>query len=204
MAFKDLKTFSQTLQMDGEERVSGLPGSDIALSICKGKDGAFNVILRGKISDDLAIYAELIFLLSNATEQDNINIFISSPGGSVFSGIAIASAIMESKATVSTIIAGLAASIAAVIWLAGKNLYVLPYSLLMIHGSSHFDGGKSVLVAKKATEYNKFSQYINSTAVRLGIISEEEFLTITEDHHDKRIFGSDLLRRCKVWEPKVA
>ena len=69
----------------------------------------------------------------------------------------------------------------------------------MIHGSSHLDGGKSQVVAERANAYVKFSQMINSSAVKYGIITEEEFLQITEDRIDKRIFGTDLIKRCKVW-----
>lgn len=186
----------------GEKKGNGIPGADLLVSICKGSDNAYNVVLRGKIEDDLALYSELIFLLANVTEEDTVNLFITSPGGSVFSGMAIANAIRASKAQVNTIIAGLAASIAAVIWFAGKERYTLPYSLLMIHGSSHFDGGKSAVVVERAQQYVKFSQMINSSAVKYGIISEEEFLKITEDRIDLRIFGKDLMRRCKVWQPK--
>ncbi len=186
----------------GEKKGNGIPGADLLVSICKGSDNAYNVVLRGKIEDDLALYSELIFLLANVTEEDTVNLFITSPGGSVFSGMAIANAIRASKAQVNTIIAGLAASIAAVIWFAGKERYTLPYSLLMIHGSSHFDGGKSAVVVERAQQYVKFSQMINSSAVKYGIISEQEFLKITEDRIDLRIFGKDLMRRCKVWQPK--
>lgn len=185
--------------MDGDKKGNSIPGSDLVVSICKGSDGAFNIILRGKIEDDLALYSEMIFLLSNVTENDTVNIFITSPGGSVFTGIAICNAIRASKAQVNTIIAGLVASIAAVIWFAGKERYALPYSLLMVHGSSHFDGGKSAVVVERAQQYVRFSQMINSSAVQYGIITEEEFLKITEDRIDLRIFGSDLLKRCKQW-----
>lgn len=193
-----MDTLNQKFFM-GEGKAPAVPGADLAVSICKDATGMYNVILRGKIEDNLAIYAELIFLLGNVTEQDTVNIFVCSPGGSVFAGMEIANAIRASKAQVNTIISGLAASIAAVIWLAGKERYTLPYSLLMIHGSSHLDGGKSQVVAERANAYVKFSQMINSTAVEYGIISEEEFLQITENRIDKRIFGSDLVKRCKVW-----
>ena len=198
-----MDTLNQMFSM-GESKAPNVPGADLAVSVCKDSAGAYNVILRGKVEDNLAIYAELIFLLGNVTEEDTVNIFICSPGGSVFAGMEIANAIRASKAQVNTIIAGLAASIAAVIWLAGKERYVLPYSLLMIHGSSHLDGGKSQVVAERANAYVKFSQMINSTAVEYGIISEEEFLQITENRIDKRIFGSDLMKRCKVWGQTAA
>lgn len=200
----DFTSFCKNYNMDGGEKGSTTPGADISLSICKSKSGDYNVILRGKILENLAVYAELIFLLDNLTEKDTVNIYISSPGGGVITGIAIASAITRCAATTNTIIAGLAASIAAVIWLSGKNIFTLPYSLLMIHGSSHLDGGKSVLVAKKAIAYSSFSEYMNHKAVQLGVITEEEYLSIVDDHHDHRLFGSDLMRRCKIWSATAA
>lgn len=192
---KHLSTFT----MADSPKGNSFPGADLAVSICQDKAGAFNVILRGKIEESLIYYADLIFLLNTVTEQDIVNIFITSPGGSVFTGMELVNSIQNSKAQVNTIIAGMAASIAAVIWLAGKERYVLPYSLLMIHGSSHLDAGKSQIVAERAIAYVKFSQYINSSAVQYGIITEEEFLQFTNDRTDLRIFGSDLMRRCKVW-----
>ena len=118
--------------MDEGPKHAGAPGSDLAVSICRSHEGDYNVILRGKIEDSLAIYAELIFLLGSVSENDKVNLFICSPGGSVFAGMEIANAIRASKAQVNTIIAGLAASIAAVIWFAGKERYTLPYSLLQV------------------------------------------------------------------------
>jgi len=195
---KQKTEFIQSLSMS-EQAKESFPGADLAVSICQDKAGAYNVILRGKIEDSLIYYSELIFLLGNVTETDTVNVFITSPGGSVFAGMEIANAIRASKAQVNTIIAGLAASIAAVIWLAGKKRYVLPYSLLMIHGSSHLDSGKSQIIAERAIAFIEFSQYINSPAVEYGIITEQEFLQFTGDRTDLRIFGSDLTRRCEVW-----
>lgn len=185
--------------MSEEGKPPKVPGADTAVSICRVGDTEYNVILRGVIEDSAAMYSDLLFLLMNATEDMTINIFITSPGGSVFVGMEISNAMMASKAKVNTIIAGLAASIAAVIWLSGKERYCLPYSLLMIHGSSHFDGGKSTIVAERANAFIKFSKLINYAAVKYGIITEEEFLKIVEDRIDLRIFGSELLKRCACW-----
>lgn len=62
-----------------------------------------------------------------------INIFINSSGGSVFHGHSIFAAIQESKAEVHTHIKGIAASIAAIIAVAGDRVFMADYGRLMFH-----------------------------------------------------------------------
>lgn len=65
--------------------------------------------------------------------KKRIKIYINSIGGSVIDGQSIFDAIVNSKTTVDTYITGLAASIAGVIWLGGKNRYIADYGLFMAH-----------------------------------------------------------------------
>lgn len=62
-----------------------------------------------------------------------INIRINSPGGSVFDGLAIFNAIHTSKADVHTYNDGLAASMGAVILLAGATVHSAKNALMMLH-----------------------------------------------------------------------
>lgn len=62
-----------------------------------------------------------------------INIRINSPGGSVFDGLAIFNAIHSSSADVHTYNDGLAASMGAVILLAGSTVHTAKNALLMLH-----------------------------------------------------------------------
>ena len=66
-------------------------------------------------------------------EVDTIHIRINSPGGSVFQGLSIVSAIMAAKAEVITYIDGVAASMAAVIAVAGHKIVMNDYARLMVH-----------------------------------------------------------------------
>ncbi|MDR1909920.1 MAG: ATP-dependent Clp endopeptidase proteolytic subunit ClpP [Spirochaetaceae bacterium] len=94
------------------------------------------VFLDGEINDlsaDLVV-AELLFLDGQDTEKD-INLYITSPGGSVTAGLAIYDTMQYVKCDVQTICLGQAASMAALILTggaAGKRL-VLPSSRVMIH-----------------------------------------------------------------------
>lgn len=62
-----------------------------------------------------------------------IRLHINSPGGDVFEGIAILNALRQHPAKITTVVDGLAASIASVIALAGDEMLMAPNSEFMIH-----------------------------------------------------------------------
>lgn len=80
------------------------------------------------------IQAQLLFLES-IDKEAGIQIYINSPGGSVYSGLGIYDTIQYIKPEVSTICTGLAASMAAVLLCAGAKgkRFALPHSRIMIH-----------------------------------------------------------------------
>ncbi len=65
-----------------------------------------------------------------------INVRINSNGGSVYEGIAIFNAIRNSKCEIDIYIDGIAASMASVIAMAGKKVYMSKYARLMTHKPS--------------------------------------------------------------------
>jgi len=69
-----------------------------------------------------------------------IEILINSLGGSVFKGFPIITAINSSTKPVTTIIDTVAASMAALIFLAGQTRMMYSYSQLMLHAASYTDG----------------------------------------------------------------
>ena len=94
------------------------------------------IILGGPVTDDLAnvIMAQLLFLESQDPDQD-ISLYINSPGGSVTAGMAIYDTMQYIKADVATICLGQAASMGAVLLAAGAagKRHSLPNSRIMIH-----------------------------------------------------------------------
>lgn len=80
---------------------------------------------------DGASFAEELNYLQNRVPL--INVRINSPGGSVFDGFSIFSAMRESKATVNTYNDYLAASMGGIIFQAGKTRYAADNSLTMLH-----------------------------------------------------------------------
>src|SRR5215217_6163144 len=96
-----------------------------------------NVIFLGQAIDDNVanlIIAQMLFLEAENPEKD-ISIYINSPGGSVTAGFAIYDTMQYIKPAVSTICCGQAASMGAMLLLAGTKgkRYALPNARIMIH-----------------------------------------------------------------------
>jgi len=93
------------------------------------------IILSGEIDDNLSnsIVAQLLYL--DSINNDDISIYINSPGGSITSGMAIYDTMNFIQSDVSTICVGMAASMAAFLLSSGKKgkRYCLPNSEVMIH-----------------------------------------------------------------------
>ena len=105
------------------------------------------IFIVGPVEDYMAnlIVAQLLFLESENPDQD-INIYINSPGGSVSAGLAIYDTMQFIKPNVGTTCVGLAASMGAVLLAAGApgKRYALPNSKIMIHQpSAGFQGQAS-------------------------------------------------------------
>ena len=95
------------------------------------------IIFLGVPVDDYAsniIEAQLLFLESADARRD-IQIYINSPGGSVSSGLGIYDTMQYISSKVSTICTGMAASMAAVLLVAGEKgkRHALKHSRVMIH-----------------------------------------------------------------------
>ncbi len=94
------------------------------------------IFLGAPIYDDAAniIQAQLLFLESTDPDQD-IQIYLNSPGGSVSAGLGIYDTMQLVKPDVATICTGLAASMGAVLLSAGAagKRMALPHSRIMIH-----------------------------------------------------------------------
>ena len=94
------------------------------------------IFLGVPISDDVAniIQAQLLFLDSTDSKSD-IQLYINSPGGSVYAGLGIYDTMQLVQSDVATICTGLAASMASVLLTAGTQgkRSALPHSRVMIH-----------------------------------------------------------------------
>ncbi|MDE7380855.1 MAG: ATP-dependent Clp endopeptidase proteolytic subunit ClpP [Muribaculaceae bacterium] len=94
------------------------------------------IFLGTQVTDQSAniIQAQILYLDSVDPEKD-INLYINSPGGSVYAGLGIYDTMQYVNSDVSTICTGMAASMAAVLLVAGEKgkRFALPHSRVMIH-----------------------------------------------------------------------
>lgn len=93
------------------------------------------ILLSGEIDDDVSnvIIAQLLYL--DSISQEDISLYINSPGGSITSGMAIYDTMNFIKSDVSTTCVGMCASMAAFLLSCGTpgKRYCLPNSEVMIH-----------------------------------------------------------------------
>ena len=93
------------------------------------------IILNGEITDNSSniVVAQLLYL--DSLNNDDISLYINSPGGSITAGMAIFDTMNFSKSDVSTICVGMAASMAAFLLSSGEKgkRYILPNAEVMIH-----------------------------------------------------------------------
>lgn len=123
------------------------------------------VFINGEINDSVAstVIAELLYL--DSLSNDDISIYINSPGGMVTAGFAIYDTMNFIKSDVSTIGMGLCASMAAFLLSSGQKgkRYLLPNAEVMIH--QPLGGAQG-----QATEIKIASDHILETKTKLNKI----------------------------------
>src|SRR5215212_5194743 len=102
------------------------------------------VMLGTPVDDHVAnlVVAQLLHLESEDSDKD-ISLYVNSPGGSAYAGLAIYDTMQYIKPDVSTICVGMAMSMGAVLLCGGAagKRFSLPNAKVMIHqGSSGFEG----------------------------------------------------------------
>ena len=113
------------------------------------------------IFDDVAniIQAQLLFLESVYSKKD-IQIYINSPGGSVYAGLGIYDTMQYIEADVATICTGMAASMSAVLLCAGapKKRSALTHSRIMLHQPMGGVSGQASDIEIEAREIQKIKK----------------------------------------------
>jgi ATP-dependent Clp protease protease subunit len=113
------------------------------------------VFLGAPVDDTVAniIIAQLLFLQAEDPEKD-IYLYVNSPGGSVYAGLAIYDTLQYMSAPVNTMCMGMAASMSAVLLAAGTKgkRSALPNSRIMIHQPSGGSQGTAADIEIAARE----------------------------------------------------
>lgn len=122
---------------------------------------------------------ELKYLI-DYIKPSQINVHINSVGGSCVDGISVFSRLIDCPIPTACYNDGLAASMASIIWAAGKEVYMKDYALLMIH-NPFCDNGKG------NKEYN---QVTDAFTQQLKIIYQKRF-GLAEDEIEKIMNGEE-------------
>jgi ATP-dependent Clp protease protease subunit len=128
------------------------------------------IVFIGTAIDDHvanAVVAQLLFLETENRTQD-INMYINSPGGSVTAGLAIYDAMQHVACPVATFCIGQAASMGAVLLMAGRKgkRHILPHSRVMIHQPWGGAGGTAADIRIQADEILKLKRALNELIAR--------------------------------------
>ncbi|MDH4401821.1 MAG: ATP-dependent Clp endopeptidase proteolytic subunit ClpP [Burkholderiaceae bacterium] len=133
------------------------------------------IFLVGPVNDQSAnvIVAQLLFLESENPDKD-VALYINSPGGSVYAGMAIYDTMRFIKPEVSTLCTGLAASMGAFLLAAGTKgkRFSLPNSRIMIHQPSGGAQGQATDIQIQAREILDLRERLN------GMLAENTGQTI--------------------------
>ena len=138
------------------------------------------IILSGEIDDNLSniIVAQLLYL--DSINNDDISLYINSPGGSITAGMAIYDTMNFVKSNVSTICIGMAASMGAFLLSSGfkGKRYCLSNSEVMIHQPLGGAQGQATEIKIAAERILKLKKKLNNI---LSINTGKDINTIERD-----------------------
>jgi ATP-dependent Clp protease protease subunit len=159
------RTMSNLVPMVVEQTGRGERAYDIYSRLLKDRI----VFLGHPVNDDIAnlIIAQFLFLESEDPEKE-ISFYVNSPGGSVTAGLAIYDTMQFIRPSVSTLCLGQAASMAAVLLLAGTKgrRYALPHSRIMIHQPLGGAQGQATDIEIQAREILRARETLNNIIMR--------------------------------------
>jgi len=139
------------------------------------------VFIQGPIHELMAnaVVAQLLFLQKEAKNQD-IQMFINSPGGDVNAGLAIYDTMKYVSCDISTVCIGQAASMGAILLSAGSKgkRHALPSARVMIHQPWGGAGGTAGDISIQTKEILRLKKYLNqiladSTGKKLAQVEKD-------------------------------
>lgn len=144
------------------------------------------LFLTGEINADSALdFMKQVMYLNAEDEKAPISVFINSQGGEIDNGLLIYDVIVGSKAPIRMFCAGCAYSMGAVLFVCGKERYMLPHSKLMLH--EPLLGGK---IGGNASSIKSISDSLLETKIMMNKLlaqhsgkSEEEIDMLTSYDH---------------------
>lgn len=176
------KIYNQLVPIVVEQTSRGERSYDIYSRLLKDRI----IFIGTAIDDHMAnlIIAQLLFLESDEPDQD-IYLYINSPGGHVSSGLAIYDTMQYIKPDLQTICIGQAASMGAMLLTAGTKgkRFALPNSRIMIHQPSGGFQGQSTDIQIQAVEISKTREILDNILAKHTGQSKKTIRADTERDH---------------------
>ena len=120
------------------------------------------IFLGTEINSDVAnIITGQLLWLDSIDPGKTITMYINSPGGSVYDGFSIFDTMNNIKSPVKTICTGLAASMASILLVNGKERYALPHSRILIHQPLGGVKGQASDIVIMANEITRLKNELN-------------------------------------------
>lgn len=141
-------------------------------------------LTTGVDSDTANMLIKQLMILEKLDSTEEITLYINSPGGEVVSGLAVYDYIQLMKAPVRTVCVGTAASMGAILFLAGQKREMLEHTRLMIHDPAYGGGD---MTGKKPHELQMYVDKLKqSQEIIVGIIAEKTGRPLEEVYEKTR------------------
>lgn len=141
-------------------------------------------LTTGVDSDTSNELIKQLMILEKMDDSSEITLYINSPGGEVVSGLAVYDYIQLMKAPVRTVCIGTAASMGAILFLAGDKREMLSHTRLMIHDPAYGGGD---MAGKKPHELQMYVDKLKqSQEIIAGIIASKTGKSLEEIYEKTR------------------
>jgi ATP-dependent Clp protease protease subunit len=164
------------------------------------------IFLGTPINDDIAnlVVAQLIHLESDDPDKD-ISIYINSPGGSVYSGLAIYDTMQFIKPDVSTICVGIGMSMGALILAGGApgKRFALPNAKILIHqliGGFEGQAADIEIHAREVIQVRQrldeiLAQHTGQTVEKVSADTDRDYFMTAQEAKEYGIIDDDISHR---------
>ena len=169
----------------------GIPGEHIT------------VHLVGEIGP-ITQFLELLEVLDTATEDDEVEIMIDTPGGDVYTTATIVERMENCRGHVITTASGLVASAGSFLWFYGRERRVNRWARFLIHCSSHGDMGRSLSILETSERLVEYMKELGLEMLGAGLITRAQYVEVFENKADVELSAEEVKARlAKVFKAEA-
>ena len=120
-------------------------------------------------------------VIHSLKKTESINMYVNSPGGGVFAGMAIYNMLSRIPQHITAYVDGLSASIASVITLVADTIYIPDTAMMMVHNPAGFAMGEADEMRKTADLLDKVKETILSVYNKQTKLSNKKLAKMMDD-----------------------